>query len=155
MKQVVVYYPDGTKTVLDHTPSWDEMKKLIDTDMLELVTVLDHITVVDAGPPAGKFRKFVFTRMFVDEDGMAKGKLRNEAATKIYQRNVREQFPNEEFPFRKATEIWEKQMRERFGSEVAIVSTVSEDYDRDDPPIIGTAIVFEGWTQAQVDKLFN
>lgn len=74
---------------------------------------------------------------------------RNEKATVIYQRNVREQFKGHANPFRAASARMRARAMGAFVQDVTPTDAVALGY-KDDPWICGPAIYFEGWTCEEV-----
>lgn len=150
VKQVVILYEKGERVVTEELPTWDEMKAAIGCQLVEHVRVLDHIDTRREGGRTDK--RFVYTSMFIDEEGMINGKLRNEAATEIYQRNIRAQFPGDPNPFRTA-DARLKADAEKMG--FGVVNAYPPEHNPGDPAIHGTAVFFEGYTEAEVTAHFN
>ena len=68
MKQHRLIRTDGTETILDHRPSFDDIRRLIGCDGLDTVTI-------------DRRRQTV---MFVDDTGMIDGRPVNPKATALY-----------------------------------------------------------------------
>lgn len=135
-KRIVVLHVDGTETVLDKVPDLDGIQAIVGGYM-ELVTVLDHI---EPGT-----RRFIFTRMIINEEGLIHKLPRNPKATEIYQRNVRAQFPDAENPFLRAKYEFEQRAKARGMTVISSPWTENPEYSID-PWIAGPAILFEGYT---------
>jgi len=145
-KQIIVLHLDKSETILDKAPNYDEMKKIIG-GYLEHVRVLDRI----------ENGRFIYTSMFVDEEGLLKGLPKNPKATELYQRNVRAQYAYAAKPFEAASRDW-KEMWEKRGAKV-IDGTISSNpelgFDPNNPHIAGIAIFFEGYTCEEVNAIFE
>ncbi len=143
-KRIRVLNVDGTERELAAVPDYLEMQKILGGDR-EMVRVLDRIT------PGGEF---VYTALFVNETGLLEGLPRNEAATVIYQRNIREQFegPN---PFHQANAAYLSRFgKPDFDHDLTPESAKAAGY-KDDPWIAGPAIYFEGYTVDEVDAALS
>ncbi len=143
-KCIRVLNVDGTERVLAEVPNYLEMQKILGGDR-EMVRVLDRIE------PDGHL---VQTAMFVNDCGLLDGLPRNEAATKVYQRNVRAQYegPN---PFKQAKAVYlAKFGRSEFDADLTPDDAIAAGYP-DDPWIAGPAIFFEGYTVDEVDDALS
>lgn len=130
---------DGTEYVLPEMPSWEKMKEIVG-GWLEHVTVLSHLNDDDSG---------FYSSMYINEEGLIMDLPRNAAATELYQRNVRVQFPNSPTPFKDAAEAYRATLPP--GTQV-ITSSPGEEYDND-PYICGDVIFFQGYTREEADEL--
>lgn len=84
MKQIQVIKTDGTVEVLDKCPNLEGMQKIVG-GYIEHVRVLDRIEKRDGQD------FFVYTSMFVNDEGMIANLPTNAKATEVYLRNAREQ----------------------------------------------------------------
>lgn len=140
-KKIMVLKADGTSYQLpDKRPSLEEIQAIVGGNV-------EFVTVLGATNPA-----WVYTTMIVNEEGLIHNLPRNEAATKLYQRNIREQYPHAENPFLAAAEAMEARAAS-IGTKV-IRSSPSDDYDMD-PYICGDVIYFEGYNEDEVDALLS
>jgi len=135
---------DTTSAKVIKPPTFQEMKRFID-GFVERVKVLDYVD---------NNGKFHYTYMFVDEEGLLKDLPKNAIATKIYQRNIRYQYPNEKDPFCKADEDFHKELRQR-GFTVIDRTVGLPNYTKSNPSIAGRAIYFQGYTCDEVDELLD
>ncbi len=88
--------------------------------------------------------------MFVNGPGLLDGLPRNENATEVYQRNVRAQYPDAENPFMAAKKAFEEKIKG-----AVIINATPENalgYEKD-TWIAGDAILFDGYTCDEVDRL--
>lgn len=140
-KAILILKASGEITELDHAPTLQEMQEIVG-GYIEHVRVLDRI----------ENGRFVYTSMYINEEGLLDGLPRNEHATEAYQRNVRAQFAGEIEPFRAAEEQARNEAKES-GFEVIDATGPLDGYDPSDPHIAGDAILFQGYTVQEVDDL--
>jgi hypothetical protein len=143
-RRIVALFPDGREQDLASLPSLKRLQEIVG-GWVESVTILDRI--VDGRP--------VYTLMFVNEHGLLKRLPRNEKATVAYQRNVRWRYAGAENPFRRAQEDFRRQLPAGAFIHDATPDHAREAGYRDDPWIAGPAVLFEGWTIAEVDAAMN
>lgn len=135
-KRIVLLRSDGTSETLDHVPSRKELSAIVG-GYIEMVRVMDRI----------EDGLIIHTAMIVNEEGLLNNLPRNAAATAIYQRNVRAQFPDAANPFRAATEEWLRSIG-RTADQITDLTpehALAAGY-KDDPWIAGDAVFFEGYT---------
>ena len=142
MFQLIQTPIDGTREELDHFPELAEMQAIVG-GWIEHVRVLDYVGT--NGP--------VYTSMFVNEEGLLKNLPRNEAATEIYQRNVRHHFAGHENPFQAAADEVRKQWE---GRGMAYIDATPKDAlaagYATDPFVVGPAIYFQGYTVEEINE---
>lgn len=144
MKRVIILHPDGSERVLEKPPTWTEMRQYIGGGWLECIRVLDHV---------GKRGTFIYTYMYVDEEGVIKGQERNARATEVYQRAVREAFPDAVNPFAAARQAAAVQAA-RAGFFVVNLETPTG-YRHENPHIAGVAVFWEGYRCEEIDALLE
>ena len=83
-KAIHLIKADGTVEVFDKSITLKNLQVAVG-GMIEHVKVLDRIESDAHGDD------FIYTSMYVDDEGLLKGKPHNEKATEIYLRNAREQ----------------------------------------------------------------
>jgi Domain of unknown function (DUF3846) len=142
-KFILFLKADGTKEILANVPTLEEMQTMVG-GYIERVRILDR--VVNG--------LFIYTSMFVNDEGLLKGLPRNEQATQHYQRNARKQFPNSEHPFAKMEEEFKRQFADQNVKIINPLAEVVPGYD-EDPWIAGNAILFLGYTCEEVDRAMD
>lgn len=139
-KQILVVTATGQVTRLEKAPTLKEMQTIVG-GYIEHVTVLDRI----------ENGKFIYTSMYINEEGLIHDLPRNEKATAVYQRNIREQFPDSPNSFQEANEAFRKQTEE---SGATFIDTTTKEY-ANDPYICGDVILFAGYTRDEVTEIFE
>lgn len=144
MKQIQLIQSNGIISEIYHMPTLEEMQGLVGGHV-EHVRCLDRI---EEG-------RLIYSSMYVNDSGLIDGLRRNEMATHIYQRNIREQFPGEN-PFKQAKEAMSKQAA---ANGIAIIDATPKDLSEAgyeyDPFIAGDAIYFAGYTVEEVNILME
>jgi hypothetical protein len=141
-KKILALAPEGAVTVLPSAPTWTQMQALVG-GLVEPVRVLDRI---EDGRP-------VYTFLYVNEDGINLGLPRNDAATQVYQRNVRAAYGHHPNPFLAARDH-ARQLAALRGATVTDLAPDQEAYAAD-PWIAGVAVYFEGWSCDEVTAYWN
>jgi len=134
-------YPDGHQERIGGMPTFAAMRTMVG-GYVEQVRVLDR---VDQG-------KFVYTYMYVNEEGLIRGVPRNEVATALYQCNVRTAFAGQAEPFQAAKQQ-ARQTAEAQGFTVIDQATPAG-YE-DDPYIAGVAVYFQGFTCQEINRWYD
>jgi hypothetical protein len=137
-KQIVVLSPDGRTEILDTVPNLATLQALVG-GYVEAVRVLDRLE--DMRP--------VYSYMYVNETGLNDGLPRNEAATALYQRNVRLAYAEEPDPFDAAARA--AAARRPAGAFVVDLAADIPGY-ASDPWIAGVAVYYEGYTCEEIDR---
>lgn len=136
-RAIIVIEPDDKRYVIPPEDfNWEKARKVLD-GYVEPVRVLR----ID-------LEGYVFTYMFVDEEGMLKSKPVNAGATKLHRANIERQFPLAENPFEEANNEFDK-MTKDFG--IFVVNSDTPEM-RNNPQIYGTAIWFRGYTCEECEK---
>ncbi len=135
-QQIKVLKANGTYYILNRIPTLEEMQKIVG-GYIEHVRVLDRI---EGG-------RFIYTSLYVNEEGLLNDLPRNKAATEIYQRNARAQHPSASQPFKKMEEEFTKQFE---GANIIKAPEPVPGYSND-PYVAGDAIFFEGYTCEEAD----
>lgn len=138
-KRIVVLNVDGSERVLDAVPKLAEMQAIVEG-------FIEHVTVLDRIEPDGAF---VYTSMFVNENGLLDNLPRNAKATEIYQRNLRAAYPDAANPFQAAQAEFVEAV-EAIGATLIDARPEVPGYE-DDPYICGPALLFEGYTTDEVN----
>jgi hypothetical protein len=136
-KRIVVLAPDGTETILARTPTFKELQTIVGG-------YAEHVRILRADLPG-----FVYTSMFVNEDGLRLGLPRNAPATALYLANVQRQFPGAANPYAEATREMGRRA-EAMGAR--FISMVPDDTE---PSIVGPAVWFDGYTEREVARLLD
>lgn len=113
---------------------------------------IEHVRVLDRIEDG----RFVYTSMYVNDEGLLLGLPRNSTATEVYQRNIRAQYPKSQQPFKEANARFNK---EHESSGVTVIdgtpaSAKASGYD-DDPWICGDVVLFKGYTCQEADDLYE
>jgi hypothetical protein len=142
-KAILILRANGEITELPSGPTLAEMQDIVG-GYVEHVRVLDRI----------ENGRFVYTSMFINDEGLLNGLPRNPNATEAYQRNVRAQFAGEIEPFKAAEEQFRNEVKE---GGFALIEALPgpEEYDPNDPHIAGDVILFQGYTCQEVDDLLS
>jgi hypothetical protein len=141
-KAILVLNVDGAIHTLPTPPTWRRMQAIVGGPV-EQVRVLDRI---ENGQP-------IYSFLYCNEDGLNLGLPRNDAATEVYQRNVRAAYGDHPQPFL-AAKAHARQLAALMGAVPIELSPPSAAYELD-PWIAGPAIYFEGWSTEEVTAYWN
>lgn len=117
-KEIQIIRADGTVEIFNKPLTLKNMQEAVG-GLIEHVRVLDRINVVD---------EFIYTSMFVDDEGRLKEKPINIKATEIYRRNAFEQIKR--------------------GVPVS-------NFLLEDAFIVGDALYFQGYTVDEAERLYE
>jgi hypothetical protein len=140
-KPVQILYPDGHQETRATPPTFGEMQELVG-GYVEGVRVLERVTD----------QHYRYTYLYVNEGGIDYGLPRNQAATELYQRNARMQYPDAMNPFLASKEASRQRAQARGIAFVELTNNPAYDAD---PYLAGVAIYFRGWTCDEVNAYYN
>lgn len=147
-KKILILKADGTVLPFTGRVTLKSLQAAVG-GMVEHVRVLDRIE--------GEDQRFIYTTMYVNEEGLLNGLPRNSKATEIYQRNIRAQYPRSEHPFKEAQERIRKMAEARgaaFVLDLIPDSAKVAGYE-EDPYIVGDVVFFRGYTCEEADELYE
>lgn len=113
---------------------------------------IEHVRVLDRIEDG----RFIYSSMYVNDEGLLNGLPRNVKATEAYQHNIRAQYLNSANPFKDADDDFRKQFEAK-GFKIingAPSSVEASGYD-DDPWIAGDAVLFQGYTCDEANDLYE
>ena len=145
MKEILIIRADGTTEPFTGKVTLKNLQGAVG-GKIEHVRVLDRI----------EDGKFIYTSMYVNDEGLLIGLPRNDVATEVYQRNMRAQYPNSPSPFREISERFRKEHEDRG---IAVIdgtpASAKEQGYEDDPFIVGDVVLFKGYTCQEADDLYE
>lgn len=121
-KSIKIIRHDGSIEVLEKCPCLKGMQAIVGG-------LIEHVKVLDRIETTAKGEEFIYTSMFVDDEGLLKAKPHNEVATEIYLRNAREQIKR--------------------GADLGRFGTL------ENLQIVGDALFFEGYTIDEINAAYE
>lgn len=147
-KKILLLLPSGA--IIDLGPqvlSYQQLKSTIGG-------YIEHVTVLDRIERSPRGDRWIYTSMYVHEEGRLIGLPHNPKATAIYQRNIRAQRPGHPYPF---AEVEQEMQAAATKAGVFYINLSESDptSDPDYPDIVGPAIYYQGWDIQEIEREYE